>query len=81
VNAHMRAVKNFLPLVKRTAYGGADVVEFFVLTRPRGPDPLAARGLPAVLARAGLRAHGSAGGSTITMSFGLIKDLEARVSN
>ncbi len=36
------------------AYGGADVAEFVtLLTCPLGPIPLAARGLAAVLARAG----------------------------
>jgi hypothetical protein len=39
---------------KRAACGGADVAEFVVLlTCPLGPDPLAARGLTAVLTRAG----------------------------
>jgi hypothetical protein len=40
--------------IKRTAYGGADVAEFIALPAcPLGPIPLAARGLAAVLARAG----------------------------
>jgi hypothetical protein len=40
--------------IKRAACGGADMAEFVVLlTCPHGPIPLAARGLAAVLARAG----------------------------
>jgi hypothetical protein len=40
--------------IKRAAYGDADGAEFVVLLAcPLGPIPLAARGLAAVLARAG----------------------------
>jgi hypothetical protein len=41
-------------VLKRAACGGADMAEFVVLLAcPLGPIPLAARGLAAVLARAG----------------------------
>jgi hypothetical protein len=44
----------FLYGIKHAARGGADVAESVVLLAcPTGPIPLAARGLPAVLARAG----------------------------
>jgi hypothetical protein len=43
--------------IKRAAYGDADVAELVTLVAcPLGPIPLAARGLAAVLARAGPRA-------------------------
>jgi hypothetical protein len=49
--------------IKCAACGGADVVEiiFYSLTRC-GPIPLAARGLPAVLARAGPQRGGPVDG-------------------
>jgi len=66
VTTHVRAVRNFLTLVKHAASGGADAPGSVVrLASPLGPIPHAARGLAAVLARVGPR------GAQLTCGLGL----------